>query len=274
MLEVTLLGQFEVLQEGERRTIPSRSAQSLFAYLLLNAGQAHRREQLAGLLWPDSREDNARSYLRHELWRLRKILERTGRSYFLVDKLTIAFDAQSEYSLDVLTLERGTLEANTADGLAAALSVYRGELLLGFYEGWVTLERERLQDLFEARMARLLERLQAEERWTEVQDWASRWIAFGQWPESAYRALISAYASAGDISRVVSTYKRLEHGMVSELGIEPSEQSRALFESLQAGWKTGAMAPTAALTAQGPIASADQAPADPATPTLDQFHRP
>ncbi len=274
MLEVILLGQFEVLQDGERRTIPSRNAQSLFAYLLLNAGQAHRREQLAGLFWPDSTEDNARSYLRHELWRLRKILERAGQSYFLVDNLTIAFDPQGEFSLDVLTLERGALEANTADGLAAALSVYRGELLPGFYEGWVTLERERLQHLFEAGIARLLELLRAEDRWMEVQDWASRWIAFGQWPEPAYQALMYAYANAGDISRVVSTYKRLGHGMVSELGIEPSEQTRALFESLQAGWKTGAMAPTAAPTTQGPIASADQAPAGPAVPRLRHLNLP
>jgi DNA-binding SARP family transcriptional activator len=66
MLEVKLLGQFEVLQDGRHLTIPTRNAQSLFAYLILNAGKAQRRERLAGLLWPDSSEDNARGNLRHE----------------------------------------------------------------------------------------------------------------------------------------------------------------------------------------------------------------
>ncbi|HZD57472.1 MAG TPA: hypothetical protein VE136_12145 [Anaerolineales bacterium] len=92
MLEVTLLGQFEVRQDGRRLTIPTRNAQSLFAHLLLNAGQSHRRERLAGLLWPDASEENARSNLRHELWRLRKALETNGESYFLIDDLSLAFN--------------------------------------------------------------------------------------------------------------------------------------------------------------------------------------
>ena len=61
MLEVRLLGKFEVQLEGKPVEIPSRPAQSLLSYLILNAGVAHRREKLAGLLWPDSDETNARS---------------------------------------------------------------------------------------------------------------------------------------------------------------------------------------------------------------------
>ena len=81
MLDVRLLGKFEVMQDGRRLIIPTRNAQSLFAYLMLNAGIAHRRERLAGLLWPDSSEDNARSNLRHELWRLRKALGNEAESH-------------------------------------------------------------------------------------------------------------------------------------------------------------------------------------------------
>ena len=39
------------------------------------------------------------------------------------------------------------------------LAVYRGELLPGFYDDWVTHERERLEALFEHKMQRLLDRL-------------------------------------------------------------------------------------------------------------------
>ena len=72
MLEVRLLGGFELRQNGKSVAIASRPAQSLFAYLILNAGTSHRREKLAGLLWPDSTEENARNYLRQGLWKLRK----------------------------------------------------------------------------------------------------------------------------------------------------------------------------------------------------------
>jgi DNA-binding SARP family transcriptional activator len=50
MLEVRLLGQFEVLRGGRRLTIPTRNAQSLFAYLILNAGKTHRREKVGWLV--------------------------------------------------------------------------------------------------------------------------------------------------------------------------------------------------------------------------------
>ena len=91
MFEVRLLGQFEVLLDGKRLAIPTRNAQSLLAYLALHSGVAFRREKLAGLLWPDSSEDNARSNLRHELWRLRKALGAGAASCFRIDDLTITF---------------------------------------------------------------------------------------------------------------------------------------------------------------------------------------
>ena len=71
MLEVRLLGKFEIKYDKAPIPISSRPAQSLFAYLILNAGTAHRREKLAGLFWPDSLEETARDNLRHALWRVR-----------------------------------------------------------------------------------------------------------------------------------------------------------------------------------------------------------
>ncbi len=53
MLEVHLLGSFEITYRKEIVAILSRPAQSLFAYLILSAGTSHRREKLAGLLWPE-----------------------------------------------------------------------------------------------------------------------------------------------------------------------------------------------------------------------------
>ena len=74
MLQIRLLGQFDIRLDGKRVTIPSRAGQSLFAYLALTAGTAHRREKLAGTFWPDTSDESARKYLRQELWRIRKSL--------------------------------------------------------------------------------------------------------------------------------------------------------------------------------------------------------
>src|SRR5688572_4922852 len=165
MLEVRLLGGFEVKRDGKSVTISSRPAQSLFAYLLLRAGTSHRREKLAGLLWPDSLEETARDNLRHTLWRLRKAFQSVSvTSYIQANDLTIAFNTSAGYWLDAAALE-GLRDSATADELVSALSAYQGELLPGFYEEWVALEREHLASMFEHHMARLMSLLQEEKRW-------------------------------------------------------------------------------------------------------------
>jgi len=235
MLEVRLLGKFEVRRDDTLVAIPSRPAQTLFAHLILTAGTSHRRERLAGLLWPDSLEETARDNLRHSLWRLRKALEPDGQAgqYLRVDDLTIAFDSTADYWLDSDAVEK-TSESAPADGLMTALSAYQGELLPGFYDEWVVLEREHLQAVFEHKMARLLALLEGERRWLEVLDWGERWVAFGQKPEPAYRALMSAHAALGEMSKVAATYARCANSL-KEFGIEPSEQTRQLYENLRSG---------------------------------------
>ena len=52
MLQIRLLGQFDVRLDGKRIVISSRAGQSLLAYLAMTAGTSHRREKLAGTLWP------------------------------------------------------------------------------------------------------------------------------------------------------------------------------------------------------------------------------
>ncbi len=232
MLEIRLLGQFN-LQLGHRPIdLPSRPAQSLLAYLALKPGTAYRREKLAGLLWPDATETNARSYLRQALWRIRKALEAAQRDYFVTDNLTIAFDAEADHWLDVAILEQEVSAHSPTDDLLRALEVYQGELLPGFYEEWVEPERERLQAIYEHALSLLLDRLVAEPRWPAVLEWAERWIAVGHVPEPAYRALMLAHSAAGDRASMAAAYQRCVEALHHELDVEPSDLTRALYEQL------------------------------------------
>src|SRR5512135_754634 len=120
MLEVRLLGNFDVKQGKKTVSIPSRQAQSLFAFLILNAGTAYRREKLAGQLWPDSTEETARDYLRHALWQIRKALQPISASnYIQANDLTVTFNTSSKYSLDTDALQKAD-ESGPIDQLADA----------------------------------------------------------------------------------------------------------------------------------------------------------
>src|SRR5436309_551970 len=157
MLELRLLGQFDIRLGELSISIPSRPAQSLLAYLALTAGTAHRRERLAGLLWPDVEDDSARASLRQALWRIRKALEaglQSGERYLLADELTITFDAKFDYWLDAAALVTPLNETASVENLQHALAHYRGCLLCGLYDKWVLRERERLEGVFERKIGR------------------------------------------------------------------------------------------------------------------------
>ncbi len=240
MLEVRLLGQFVVFLDGASVQINSRPAQSLLAYLLINAGKAFRREKLAGLLWPDTSDANARNNLRQALWRIRKSLEKdspTPQLYFLVDDLKVGFNAESDYSLDVNKLEAKVDDSISLPKLIETVSLYTGELLPGFYDDWIVLERERLQSAYETQMDLLIHRLIENQNWPMAIEWSERWIASGSVPEPAYRSLMIAHAGRGDLSRMATAYHRCEKAMLNELGLEPSESTRSLFDSLKIGNK-------------------------------------
>ena len=235
MLQVRLLGQFNVRQDGKPITISSRIAQSLFAFLILTSGSVHRREKLAGIFWSDTSDETARKNLRQELWRIRKAFANqpvSGTGYLIADEYTLAFNRDADYWLDVSALETSQTDL---DSLLSNLALYQGELLPGFYEDWVVLERERVQAVFEGKMSQLLEQLVAAERWTAVQEWGEKWLAYGDSPEPAYRALMLASGARGDMAKVASLYRRCADDLRDNLNVEPSAETRVLYDGLLNG---------------------------------------
>lgn len=229
MLEVAMLGQFEIRLDGEPVAISSRPLQLLLAYLMLNAGRTLPRDKVAGVLWPDSSDGTARKNLRNYVWRMRQAI---GEEYLAADRNTLTFGAAATYSFDVETLRQGDGEGSTTDVLIEAVSAYRGELLPGHYDNWIQLEREALRALFERRMKSLLGRLAAEEEWSELVAWSERWLSFGRAVEPAYRALMRGYAGRDDLAGVAKAYHRCKTALAEEMGVKPSAETHLLFERL------------------------------------------
>jgi DNA-binding SARP family transcriptional activator/predicted ATPase len=240
MLEIRFLGQYRVSFDGQAIDIPSRPAKLLLAYLLLNPGKEHRREKVAGVLWPESTEANARNNLRQALWRIRKTLSEVlpeGKDLLIGDGSHIDIDHGEDHWVDVIALESEVGEDWTPDMLQENLTLYKGELLPGFYEDWIMLRREQVQASFERKMGVLLERLLHGHRWHEVLEWGERWIALGSVPELAFRALMIAHAEKGDVSSAASMYHRCVDSLQDELGVEPSEETKQIYERLLKGEK-------------------------------------
>ncbi|MBN1661182.1 MAG: hypothetical protein JXA93_22510 [Anaerolineae bacterium] len=135
-----------------------RKSQALLAYVAVT-GRPHSREALAGLLWPDCTEADARGNLRKVVAELRRRLP----CHVVATRSEVAFDRSSPYWLDVQAFERtihdivaarSGVTQSGAVSLAEAVALYRGAFLSGLavhrapdFEQWVLIEQERLQQL-------------------------------------------------------------------------------------------------------------------------------
>jgi DNA-binding SARP family transcriptional activator len=246
-----MLGHYAVQVGGRSVELPGRPVQLLLAYLAIHTGKVQPRENLAALFWPDSTPENARGNLRHALWQLRKALGE-GEHCLEADDFSITFLASDECVVDVVVLEQDPATLHSEEALMAAAAVYDGDLLPGFYEPWVVLERERLEAVFEHKMELLLGRLLDAGRYTAAIGAAERWIALGTAPEPAYRVLMTAHAKLGHTSHVLTAYARCRDTLRESLGLAPSTETDRLLRSLL---PTGALAASAAADTPAPASA-------------------
>src|SRR5262245_50491481 len=74
-LSLALLGPLQITLDGvPLRTFRSDKVRALLAYLAVEADRPHRRDALAGLLWPDQPDRAARHSLSQSLLNLRQVL--------------------------------------------------------------------------------------------------------------------------------------------------------------------------------------------------------
>src|SRR5262245_29377029 len=91
-LRIQLLGTVAVrAADGRDLTPPGKKLRALLACLALSNGTGWGRERLAGLLWGDRDEEQARASLRQALAELRKLL--ADPALFQADRETIGLNS-------------------------------------------------------------------------------------------------------------------------------------------------------------------------------------
>src|SRR5262245_6087446 len=163
MLYLTLLGGFRASYGSGERPVgfPTRKAQALLAYLASPPGRAHPRDQLASLLWGNSREEQAHTSLRQAIYAIRRALAAGGGPALCLAEATVTLDPAA-VEVDTVAFERH-VAVGTPPALEAATALYQGELLEGLavsepaFEEWLLAERERLRELVLEALARLVD---------------------------------------------------------------------------------------------------------------------
>ena len=243
-LDVRLFGGFEArLDTGEKITLSTRKAEALLAYLAIAPGKAHSRDQLAGLLWSDRAEVQAKSSLRQALTALRHGLEVNGAEILTTEGEGV-FLEPSAIAVDVPEFEK--LAANGSNGnLARADKLYQGALLAGLrvrdpaFNEWLAQERARLHELAVNAVDRLLAGLLREDDHEAAVAAAQRLLGLDPLRESTYRTLMRLYADQEQRALAARQFERCRDVLAQELGIEPAPATRRLYEQIVGSGKGG-----------------------------------
>jgi DNA-binding SARP family transcriptional activator len=225
---LSLLGSFQ-LMVGERSIAVGGAGARILAMLGLQGRQVSR-QRLADKVWPAQAGERARANLRGVIWRMTD----ASRNVVVEDQGFLALRAGLRVDVDDMigdcaAILGGVADAGTA-GARLAVGAFADELLSGWDDEWVLVERERLRHLrlhaLERHAAALLEKgLAGEAAQISAAAWAGEPLR-----ESAVRLLVRAHLDSGNRAEARRVLERFRTVLAGELGIEPSPELAGLLD--------------------------------------------
>jgi serine/threonine-protein kinase len=255
-LELRLLGEADLRRsDGPELTDVVRQPKRLaiLAYLAVEGpGRFHRRDSLLALFWPEMDDHHARASLRRTLHFLRTHLG-DGALDARGDEIAVSEAVWSDVAALGEALDEGRLEA--------ALDLYRGDLLAGFFvptapgfERWLDGERERLRRLASGAAWQLAEAREAAGDVVGAGTFGRRAAALAPDDEVALRRMLALFDRLGDRAAAVQVYDDFARRLKSELDLDPSPETRAMVADIRARAELRTPPAPRAPTAPPPIA--------------------
>jgi DNA-binding SARP family transcriptional activator len=243
-LELYLFGRFRVDCGGrELPRLTCAKSRELLAYLLLHRGRSHRREAVAEVLWGDGGCGEPRKALRQALWHLRSAIDYEPPLIEALGGDWIRIHPGASFWLDVAAFESEWLELENliepseesfpAQRALKALGLYQGDLLEGSSWDWCRFERTRLRDMFLTLADRAMTWCLGADDFAAGMRLGFDLLRHDPARESAHRHLMRFHVLTGDRSGALRQYEQCVAALRDELGVEPSQSTRHLFEHLR-----------------------------------------
>jgi len=215
---IGLLEGFEVVRDGEPVYLPL-SAQRVLAFLALQIRPV-RRLYVAGALWLEVNEQRANASLRTALWRLAQtvchVVEATPTHLALADDVEVDVVAARRMAESVIA------GASSSDLDRSGLLCHAGEILPGWYDDWVLIEREHFRQLRLHALESICEQLTVAGRFGEAAEAGAAAVKAEPLRESSHRLLIKAFLAEGNRVEALRQYEQFRELLDRQLGLAPS----------------------------------------------------
>lgn len=247
-LNISLFGRFQMRYGDEIIDFDNRKLKEMLGYLLLYRHRPHPREALGTLLWPDSSTSQTKKYLRQALWQIQSSFNAYSGSekipLLTVETHWIQIHPETSFQFDVEIFEAAfncvqgiqghELDEQGVETLRAAVKLYRGDLLEGWYQEWCLFERERLQQMYLVMLDKLTAYSEAHQSFEEGLIYGMIILRYDQAREHTHRQMMRLQYLSGNRTGALRQYKQCKTILEDELGVQPTEQTEKLYEQIQA----------------------------------------
>ena len=231
--QLELLGGASLRGEGVSIETLERKAAGLLAYLTLEGPTP--RSRVAGLLWPEASEKQARANLRKRLWKLRMYegLVISGAQLRLGPNVRV--DVVEPSNLAALrAADGGTTTLLSNRRAAPMLAGLDYDDCPDFHE-WLLLERERMLESYHSALVAEADHYESSSDYAGALQIGQRLLELDPLSEVNYRRLMRLHSLVDDRAAALEVYERCRALLARELGVEPLRETSELASAIEAG---------------------------------------
>ncbi len=235
-LEIYALGEGVIVRNGHRGISEWQTliVKEMFLFLLLHGPL--ERDAIGLVFWPDLTAKKVTNNFHNVLHRMRSAL---GADIVMAEKGRYRL-GDVDYWFDVeefeALVERARLlppqDWQTEDLWRRAIELYRGDFLSGAERVWCTLKRETLLEMYIEALIGMGQCHKARRGFEEAINWYQRALSVDELQEDVYRHVMFCYAETGQRAEALAQYHRCEEILKEGLGIEPSAETKNLYERI------------------------------------------
>ena len=220
-----LLRDFE-LRIGDDSIPVAPASQRLLGFLALQGGTV-RRAYAGGVLWADASESKASACLRSAIWRVPHqsgppLLETSASHVGLGPHVRVDLYDATARAHEILDALPGALLT------PGALEMLGADLLVGWCDDWVVMERERFRQIRLHALDRLGEHLLGQGGYPAALQVGLTAVDAEPLHETSHRLIVRTHLAEGNLGEALRQYHSYARYLDAELGARPSAAMRAL----------------------------------------------
>jgi LuxR family maltose regulon positive regulatory protein len=248
-LTVNMLGPVEIIRDPTRPLAadawPTRRARDILCFIVSRRHHRASKDTIIDTFWGETDFEVVEKNFHPTVSHIRKALNSNQplkQNFLLYRDGDYQLNSEFSYRVDVEEFDRLVSEGENArrarqfddciKAYESALTLYRGEFMQGSYEPWVEDQRTYYREQY----LRLLEALagvaETAADWPKAMQLAQLIIRDDQFREDIHCMVMRAHAALGNRGAVKDQFEGLKRLLASELGVEPSAETKKLYQQL------------------------------------------